>query len=328
MARAFWKGHLSFGLVEIPVRLQPAERRSEELHFTLLDREDFTPVGYRRYNKGTGEDVPWHRIVKGYEHAPGEYVVLSPQDFERANVEATRAIELLEFVDGAEIDPVHYEEPYHVVPERKSSKSYALLRETLSRTGKVGIAQVVLRTRQHRAALRVRDDALVLVLLRDAAELVPTGELEVPGRDLAKLGVSAKELAIATKLVEGMAAPWRPEKYRDTYQDDLRALIEKRIASGQTHEVEAAEPLPRRRTREVVDLMPLLQRSLERAGTRNGGARSRAGDGPAAARGTRASRSRGRARAAKPRGATRATPSRRPAKRAARRATAPRRRSA
>jgi DNA end-binding protein Ku len=262
MARAFWKGSLSFGLVEIPVSLKPAIR-SDSLDFTLLDKADFSPVGYKRYNKSTGREVDWDRIVKGYEYERDEYVVLGDEELRRANVKATQTIDLVEFVDVTEVDTVYFDTPYYVEPVKKGSKSYALLRETLVRTGKAGIGRVVLRTRQHLAALVVRDAVLVLNLLHYVDEIVPAKDLEAPG-SLKAAGVSEREIQMAEKLVEGMTGKWDPAKYHDEYREDVLDLVRRKVKSGQTHTiVEPDEAEPKRPRREVVDLMPLLKQSLE-----------------------------------------------------------------
>jgi DNA end-binding protein Ku len=292
VARTFWKGSISFGLVEIPVSLRRAVN-ADELHLTLLDRKDFSPVGYKHYNKQNNREVPWERIVRGYEYEPDEYVVLTDDDLRRANVEATQTIEILEFVALEEIDPVFFDLPYFVEPLKKASKAYALLRETLKDTGKAGICKVVLRTRQHLAALRVRGDVLVLELLRYAHELAEPKDLELPSGSLKKLGVSDQEAKMAERLVEGMTAPWKPDKYRDEYRDDLLALVKRKVKEGKTKTIAAEKPLPRKRHAEVVDLMPLLKQSLaKRAGEsaspkarskaprRAAGARSRTRRGP------------------------------------------------
>lgn len=271
MPRAFWKGSLSFGMVEIPVTLRPA-LQSKELSFTLLNRKDFAPVGNKRYDKNTGREVPWNEVVRGYEYEPDEYVVLTDDELRHANAKATQTIEILEFVDGTEIDPLFFDTPYYVEPQKKGSKSYALLREALSHSGKVGIAQVVLRTRQHVAALLVRGKALVLNLLRYAHEIRPVDPLEVPEKNSSGAKVSPKELQMAEHLIEGMTDKWNPSRFRDEYRDDIMALVRKKVRSHQTHEIlepEAKEKEPPK-SREVVDLMPLLKQSLEgrRAGKR------------------------------------------------------------
>jgi DNA end-binding protein Ku len=267
MARAFWKGSISFGLVEIPVSLQPAVK-SHDLDFSLLDRKDFSPVGYKRYNKASGREVAWDDVVRGYEYEPDEYVVLSDEDLRRANVEASESIEILEFVDREEIDPIYYETPYYVQPLKRASKSYALLRAALERSGQVGIARVVLRTRQRIAALLVRDEVLVLDLLRYAHELRGFDEVEVPAKSAKGAGISENEVKMALSLIDGMKGEWDPEKFKDEYRDDVMALVRRKVKSGQTHTIVEAEPSekrPRARS-EVMDLMPLLKRSLAERG--------------------------------------------------------------
>jgi len=283
MPRAFWKGSISFGLVEIGVALRPATG-GEGLSFTLLDKQDFSPVGNRRYNKNTGKEVPWERIVKGYEYEPDQYVVLTDEELRSANLEATQTIDLVAFVNREEIDPIYFDTPYYVDPQSRSSRSYTLLLKALEQTGLVGIARVVLRTRQHVAAILPREGQLLLVLLRYQEELrdakAPSGESE-DGEEKGRgrkprvkpaartTPPSPAELRMATKLIEEMKEPWKPEEYKDEYYDDVMALIEKKVASGKTHEI-VTESAPRsaKKPREVVDLMPLLKESLERRGPR------------------------------------------------------------
>ncbi|MBA2352385.1 MAG: Ku protein [Burkholderiales bacterium] len=263
MPRTIWKGAISFGLVNIPIGLYTAEVK-KGLSFSLLDRRDLAPVGYQRINKETGEEVPWEEIVKGYEYEDGEYVVLGDEDFRQANVEATETVDILDFVDAAQIPVVYFEQPYYLAPGRKGEKGYALLRETLRQTNKVGIANVVIRTRQHIAALIPYGNMLVLNLLRFADELREPEDLELPGEDLAKLGVSKKELEMAERLVEGMENEFDPTKYHDQYREDLLALIDKKIKSGKTETI--SEPVvedDKRGKAEVIDLMGLLKRSLD-----------------------------------------------------------------
>jgi DNA end-binding protein Ku len=220
MARAIWTGTVGFGLVQIPVALHAAEDK-DELDMTLLDRRDFSPVGYERVNKKTGKAVDYKDVVKGYEHAKGEYVVLTEADFEEANVEASRQIDILTFVNFAEIDPRYIDRPYYLAPQKVGKKAYALLRETLRRTGKAGIGKVVIRTRQHLAAVIAHEKALLLVLLRFADELRDEADLDLPELSVKKLGLTPKELAMAEKLVEGMVEEFEPEAYEDEYRRDL-----------------------------------------------------------------------------------------------------------
>jgi DNA end-binding protein Ku len=267
MARALWKGSISFGLVNIPVGLFSAEQRDEGISFSQLDRRTMSPIGYRRYNKSNDEEVPWDEIVRGYEYEPGRYVVLSDDDFEKANVKATRTVEILDFVDASEIEPIYFDKPYWLAPPTKDSKGYALLRETLRRTGKVGIARVVIRTREYLAAVIARGRMLVLEVMRYPYEIRTADDLEVPGEDLDGLGVSEKELKMAEMLVDQMVEEWNPEKYRDRYRDDLVARIRQKIEAGETEVVTTGEVEEEVEAgANVVDIMDLLKRSVERAG--------------------------------------------------------------
>jgi DNA end-binding protein Ku len=288
MARAIWKGSISFGLVNIPVGLYSAEK-SKELHFNLLDRRNLAPIHYQRVNSETGKEVRWEDTVRGFEFEPHRYVVLSDEDLKRANPESTQTVEITDFVDLAEINPIYFERPYFLAPERKGAKSYALLRETLRRTGKVGIAKVVIRTRQYLAAVVPMDDVIVLDLMHFQDELRDPSELELPS---GKQGVSEAELRMAERLVEAMVSSWDPERYRDDYRTDVKALIDRRVTAGELKGGGAAEPAPRQPARgKVVDLMSLLKRSVEEGGRKAA---------PAAGSGARRAASARPARAAKP----------------------------
>jgi DNA end-binding protein Ku len=265
MPRVLWKGAISFGLVHIPVGLYSAEKRNN-FDLTMLDRRDMKPVGFKRYNKETGEEVPWDQIVKGYEYEKGRYVVLTDEDFRRANVEATQTIDILRFVEEKEIAPMYFETPYYLAPDRRGEKGYALLRETLQHTRKVGIANVVIRTRQYVAALIPVDDMIVMNTLRYAEEVRAADELDVPPKNLKAVGVTPRETEMAVKLVDEMTGDWNPKDYRDTYHEDLLKLIDKRIKAGETEIVSAtdAEETDEEPSRgEVVDLMALLKRSVQ-----------------------------------------------------------------
>lgn len=280
MPRVLWKGAISFGLVHIPVGLYSAEKRNS-FDLTMLDRRTMKPVGFKRYNKETGEDVSWDDIVKGYEYEKGRYVVLTEEDFKRANVEATQTIDILSFGDEDEIPSIYFETPYYLAPDKRGHKGYALLRETLKQTGKVAIANVVIRTRQYVAALMPAGDIIVMNTLRYANELRGADELEVPSSNLKAVGVNPREIEMARKLVDGMTAKWNPDEYRDSYHEDLLALIEKRVQAGQTEVItepsEEGEERPAKG--EVIDLMALLKRSVETKGKAGRAAR------PAKARG-------------------------------------------
>ncbi|MDN2709488.1 Ku protein [Janthinobacterium sp. SUN118] len=264
MARALWKGAISFGLVHIPVELISASL-DHELDLSMLDRRDFAPIGYKRYNKQTGKEVEWDDIIKGYEYKTDEYVVLSEEDLKQANVKATQTIDILTFVDAAEVPLTFYEHPYYLLPAKGGEKVYALLRETLRKANKVGIASVVMRTKQHLCALVCVKDAIVLNTLRYADELRPTDDLDLPGSTLKAAGISDKELKMALSLVDGMSEAWDPEQYHDSYREDVLALVKKKIKAKQTKTITPPAPEPEEdRGSNVIDLVALLQQSLGR----------------------------------------------------------------
>jgi DNA end-binding protein Ku len=283
MPRVVWKGAISFGLVNIPVNLYPG-KREQELSFSMLDKRDMGPIGFQRYNKTTGKPVEWENIVKGYEVESGQYVVMSDEDFRQANPEATQTVDIVSFVDAAAIPPYYFEVPYYLEPGKRGEKGYALLRETLKRSGKAGLAKVVIRTKQHLAVLLPVDNALVLNTVRYADEIIPLSTLELPG-GLKDAGVSEKEMQMAERLVDDMTEAWNPEQYTDTYRDDLMRRIEEKVKAGQTDvitepEKAGAEPGGAK----VIDLMALLKQSLDRGGKPKHDGRSggRADDGGAA----------------------------------------------
>ena len=263
MSRALWKGAISFGLVHVPVELHSAEKRNT-LDFDLLDERDMNPIGYQRINKETGKVVPWENIVKGYEHKKGEYVVVTDEDFRRANVEATQTIDIINFVNLADIPLIYFDTPYYLAPGRGGDKGYALMRQTLKRADKAGIAQVVIRSRQRLAALVPDGEMLILNTLRYDYEIRPHDEIDLPTGK--KTAANAREVAMALKLVEEMTDEWRPEKYHDTYREDLLKHIRKKIRSGDTETVaEPEEPVEQRKSAEIIDLVSLLKRSIGHA---------------------------------------------------------------
>jgi DNA end-binding protein Ku len=273
MPRELWKGAIRFGLVHIPVSLYPGEQR-EDLSFTMLDRRDLSPVGYKRVNKTTGDEVPFDQIVKGYEWEDGHYVTLEKEDFKRANVEASQTVDIIGFIDADQIPHFFYESPYYLAPGKHGDKGYALLRETLVRSHKVGLATVVIRTRQHIAVVYPVENFLVLNTLRYATELRSPDELDVP-KDLKDAKVQPRELDMAERLVEDMTMKsWDPTEYHDTYRDDLLKLIEEK-ASGK---VRAAPRAKAPREAEVIDFASLLERSLA---ARKTGRREEAKESPA-----------------------------------------------
>jgi DNA end-binding protein Ku len=261
MARSMWKGAISFGLVHIPVEMYPAvSDKGLDLH--MLDRRDFSPIGFKRYNKNTQKEVTWDDIIKGYEYSDGEWVVLSDEDLRRANPEATQTIDILAFVDAGDVPLLYYDQPYYLAPGKGGDKVYALLRDTLKKVGKIGIAHVVIRVKQHLAALHCVGNTIVMNTLRYADEIRDAGELKIPGKN-AKTAISDKELKMAMALVEGMSEDWEPEQYHDTYREDVLALIEKKVKAKQTKTITMPDPdeKPAKATN-VIDLVSLLQASL------------------------------------------------------------------
>jgi DNA end-binding protein Ku len=275
MARGIWKGSISFGLVEVPVSLHSCAK-SEEIRFTQLDKRNLSPIGYRRYNKADNEEVAWADIVRGYEYEDGKYAVLTDADLARADPKATRTIEILQFVDVAEIEPVFYETPYYVAPQHANSRAYALLRDALQQSGKAGIARVVLHTRDHLGALLVRKNLLVLDLLRYAHEVKSPSEIEIPEQDEKALRLKPAELQMAVQLIEGMSEAWKPERFTDEYRDAVLALVKQKVKAGKTAEIDDEEPESPKSRAEVYDLMPLLKKSIAAGGKKPAGAREKA----------------------------------------------------
>ncbi len=272
MPRSIWKGSITFGLVNIPVGLYSAETR-DEIHFKMLDKKTLSPIHYKRVSEESGKEVDWNDIVRGYEFSPGKYVVMSDEDLKSAAPEATQTIDIVDFVDMDEISPLYFDKPYYLGPDKKGTKAYALLREVLRRTNKVGIAKVVIRTRQYLAAVVPRGEVLTLELLRFAHELRDPSELDIPK---GKEGVSERELDMAERLVEGMVDAWDPEKYKDDYRRDLMKTIKERAEAGQLEAAPEPAPKPRQTSSNVVDLMALLKRSVEEGGSKSGGGAKKA----------------------------------------------------
>jgi len=247
--------------------------RSSSLDLDLLDKRDFAPIGYQRYNKSTGKVVDWNNVVKGYEHEKGEYVVLTDEDFRRANVEASRTIDIQTFVERDAIAPYYFDTPYFLVPDKNGERVYALLREALEQSKKLAVATFVLRSRQHVAALMPVDKIIVLDTLRYYAEIQPHPEVAAAAAKKAN-GAGGRELEMALKLVEEMTEKWQPQAFKDTYRDDLMKRIEQKVKAGQTHALTQPEDeVTEQRGAgggKVVDLMSLLQRSLDQKGGRSG----------------------------------------------------------
>jgi DNA end-binding protein Ku len=264
MPRPIWKGHISFGLVNVPVVLYSAERRTADINFRLIDSRNAARIRYERVNEETGEEVPWDKIIKGYEYEDGNYVLLSEEELEHASPELTRTIEIEQFVSLKEIDVRSFDRPYILVPGNKGEKGYVLLREAIADAGKAGIARVVIRARQYLAALIAQGEALVLELLRYKDELVPLEEFDLPGANLREHGVTKKEIDLATKLIAGMTAKWDPSKFHDEYRDALMKMVQRKIETGQTEaidvEADEGEPVP-----STINFMDVLKKSVEHA---------------------------------------------------------------
>ena len=261
MARAIWKGSISFGLVNIPIALYPATRR-EELKFRLLRKSDLSPVNYKRVAEKDGREVAWDQIVKGYEYEKGKYVVLKDEDFERVDLEATQTVDIQDFVDQEEIDPIFFYKPYYLEPQKGGDKAYALLRDALKDSGKVGIAKVVIKTRQYLAGVKPEDGALVLELMHFADELADPGKLHVPK----KTELGKREMNMAKSLIDSMSAKWNPEKYKDDYREALMEVIEEKVETSGKEIEEKPKKAPK--PTKVIDLVSVLQKSLEQTGAK------------------------------------------------------------
>src|SRR5215210_3513602 len=253
--RAIWKGSISFGLVNIPIALYPATRK-EDLKFRLLRASDHSPVNYKRVAESDGKEVPWDEIVKGYEYEKGKFVVLSEKDFQRVDLEATQTVDIQDFVDLDEIDPMYFYKPYHLEPQKGGDKAYVLLREALANGKKVGIAKVVIKTRQYLAGVKAMKHVLVLELMHFAEELSDAEKLNVPKQ----LEPGKREMDMAKALVESMRSKWDPEKYHDDYREALLEVIEEKVESG-GKEINA-KPKEKKPSTKVIDLVAVLQQSL------------------------------------------------------------------
>ncbi|MEB2610854.1 Ku protein [Burkholderia cenocepacia] len=269
--RMIWKGAISFGLVHVPVQLFPATRTVKP-SFRMLDKRSMDPIGYRQINKRTGKEVTREDIVRGYEYEKERYVVLADDEIRAANPESTQTVDILTFVDEDAVSFLYLDTPYYLVPDRKGEKVYALLRDALKDSGKIGIALVVMRDRQHLGALIPVGPILALDTLRWQEELRPLDELSVPADDAKGAGVSARELGMAKKLIDDMSGKWTPDEYHDTFRDDILELVERKVRAGKVEEIEDRPAQTGRAASNVVDLTELLKRSLK------GGAGARAAD--------------------------------------------------
>jgi DNA end-binding protein Ku len=274
-----WKGAISFGLVHVPVQLYPATQ-SEKVGFNLLDKRTIDPIGYKQINKRTGKDVTRDNIVRGFEYEKDKYVVLSDDEIRSANPESTQTVDILAFVDAPDISFLYLDTPYFLTPDRKGEKVYALLREAMKASGKIGVASVVLHNKQHLAALIPVGPVLALNTLRWAAEVRDFDDFKLPADGVKAAGVSARELDMAKKLIDDMSDKWDPSQYHDTFRDDIMALVDRKIRAGKTEEITEVEaPHESRQSADILDLSDLLKRSLGRGKSKPAaGGRKRAAD--------------------------------------------------
>jgi DNA end-binding protein Ku len=266
VARAIWTGALSFGLVNIPVEVHTAVRDNRP-RFRMLHAKDKSPINFQRVCQKEGEPVAWEDLVKGYEYEKGRFVVLTKEDFTAAALEKTRRIDILDFVKSEAIDDRFFDKPYYLTPGKGGDSAYALLREAIRESGRIGIAKFIMRDVQHLAAVEAIDDALVLSTLRFADELIDVKTLKIPGRN----DFRKKELEMATALVENLAEDWNPEKYTDDYRENLMRVIKAKLKGKKADLVEEERP----RDANVIDLMERLQQSLQASGRGAGKAGTR-----------------------------------------------------
>jgi DNA end-binding protein Ku len=259
MARALWKGSISFGLVNIPIELHTAVRNHRP-KFRMLHAKDKSPVKFERVCIRDGHAVAWEDLVKGFEYAKGHFVVLTKEDFQAAAVEKTRTVDIIDFVKAEEIDDRFFETPYYLVPAKGGERAYALLREAIRESGRIGIAKFILRDAQHLAGVEVIKDAIVLSVMRFADELVDVGQFDLPSDS----GIRKPELDMAKALVNSLASEWDPAKYTDEYRENLLRIIKGKVKGKKVD----LEPVTEPRQAEVVDLMERLRRSLEQGAPR------------------------------------------------------------
>jgi len=257
--RAIWKGAITFGLVNIPVSLYPATRR-EELKFHLLRKSDLSPINYKRVAEADGKEVPWDQIVKGYEYEKDKFVVIREEDFARVDVEATQTVDIINFVAVEQVDPLLFYKPYYMEPAKGGDRAYVLLRDALNAVEKIAIAKVVIRTRQHLAAVKPQKRGLMLELMHFPFEIIDASEFKQP----AEKAPAKAEMTMARQLIESMSEDWKPETYTDEYRDALEKLIEEKIEHGDEKQ---PAPARHRRPTNVIDLVSVLQQSIEKTST-------------------------------------------------------------
>jgi DNA end-binding protein Ku len=260
MPHAIWNGSISFGLVNIPISLKSVVKR-EELAFRLLRKSDLSPVNYKRVAEADGKEVPWAEIVKGYEYEKGRFVVLKEEDFKRVDIEATQTVDIHDFVNAAEINPIFFNKPYYMEPLKGGAKAYELLRSALQDSGKIGIAKVVIRNRQHLAAIKPQGSKLILELMHFVDEVAEADPLTPPKG----LAGNKNEIAMAEALIDKMTVKWEPEKYKDDYKTALIEMIEDKVKTGGKKLKTEGKP---RHATNILDLTEVLKQSLAQTSTR------------------------------------------------------------
>ncbi|HEX3140171.1 MAG TPA: Ku protein [Rhizobacter sp.] len=274
-SRALWKGAISFGLVHIPVSLHSATTESG-VDFDWLDKRSMDPVGYKRVNKRTGKEIDNKNIVKGVAHGEGKYVVLSPEEIEAVYPKSTQSIDIEAFVSAGEIPFVYLDRPYYLAPIGKGEKVYALLREALLKKGRIGLARVVIQTKEHLAALVPAGPALVLNLLRWGQDIRSWEDLKLPKEGAKAAGLSERELSMAGQLIDELTTEWQPENFSDKFKDQVMALVEKKAKAGEAETVLQPEEEAPAKTADVIDLTALLQQSLRGKGSKPAAKKKRA----------------------------------------------------
>jgi DNA end-binding protein Ku len=258
--RPIWKGSISFGLVTIPIAVLPATSSTERISFKLLRKGDLSPIRYKRIAEVDGKEVPWEEIVKGYEYEKGKFVVFEDKDFDEVELTSTESVAIQDFIDLKDIDPIYFSTPYYLEPMKGGAAAYALLRDVLAETGKVGIAKVTMRSREHLSAVKANGPLLVMELMHFADEIAPVEAIKVP----AEKQVGAREKEMAKTLIEQMSSEWQPERYKDEYSAALMKLIEQKIKAGGKDIPGHKKTAPA--ATNVVDLVKVLQESLSAAG--------------------------------------------------------------
>ena len=260
-ARPIWKGAISFGLVNVPITLFGLEKKVD-LQFKLLDGRTKSTIRYERVNEVTGEEVPWDKIVKGYEYTKNNFVILEDEDFEKVAREASKTIEVIDFVGKSEISDLYFDKPYILSPQKKAEKGYVLLREVLTKLNRIGIARVVIRTREYLSAVVPQGNALILVLLRYSQELRSMDEFQIPSSDPKEYKVTDRELQLAEQLVDSQTTKWEPEKYKDEYREELLKWIAEKAEKGELASIEEADEEGHEVATNVIDLVDLLRKSV------------------------------------------------------------------